>query len=443
MEVLIEQILIYGSVALLIAGILALYVFKQKKAAREVNEKIAFAQEEGLYEPVSLYPVIDPNRCIGSGACIRSCPEHDILGLKNGKATIINASQCIGHGACFRACPVEAISLWIGTEKRGVELPKLSPTFETSVKGIYIAGELGGMGLIKNAVEQGRQATENIVKTIQKNAQTDYDLIIVGAGPAGISATLTAKKAGLRALTLDQDTLGGTVYTYPRSKIIMTHPMDLPLYGKVRLYETSKDELLDLWNKVLTDNHLKIKEKSKVEEIRQVNGFFEVYTSGNEKFSAQTVLLALGRRGSPRKLDIEGELSEKVAYRLIEPERIKNKKVLIVGGGDSAVEAALMLANDNKVILSYRGDKFVRLKTKNNQLITNAVQLGLLEVKFGTNPVSIQEKKVILSDADSPATEEIENDLVYIFAGGELPTGFLKKTGIDLRTFHGEAMLKH
>lgn len=219
--------------------------------------------------------------------------------------------------------------------------------------------------------------------------------------------------------------------------------MDLPLYGKVRLYETSKDELLDLWNKVLTDNHLKIKEKSKVEEIRQVNGFFEVYTSGNEKFCTQTVLLALGRRGSPRKLDIEGELSEKVAYRLIEPERIKNKKVLIVGGGDSAVEAALMLANDNKVILSYRGDKFVRLKTKNNQLITNAVQLGLLEVKFGTNPVSIQEKKVILSDADSPATEEIENDLVYIFAGGELPTGFLKKTGIDLRTFHGEAMLKH
>ena len=156
-------------------------------------------------------------------------------GCVNGKATIINASRCIGHGACFHACPTEAITLRIGTEKRGVDLPHVNQNFETNVPGIYIAGELGGMGLIKNAVEQGRQAVENIVKTLNKHHHAEWDLIIVGAGPAGISGALTAKKHGLKFLILEQDTLGGTVFTFPRKKIVMTSPMDLPLYGKVKL----------------------------------------------------------------------------------------------------------------------------------------------------------------------------------------------------------------
>lgn len=443
MEVIVEEILIYGFALALIVAVMVAYILKQKKATQAVIEKIELAKDEGLYEPVSLYPVIDPNRCIGSGACVRSCPEHDILGLKNGKATIINASMCIGHGACFRACPVEAISLWIGTEKRGVELPQLLPTFETNVKGIFIAGELGGMGLIKNAVEQGKQAVENIAKTIQKNSKADYDLIIVGAGPAGISATLAAKKSGLKALTLEQDTLGGTVYTYPRSKIVMTHPMDLPLFGKIKLRETTKDELLNLWNKVLSDNEIQIKEKSKVEDIKAVDDLFEVYVNAHEKFTTQAVLLALGRRGTPRKLNIEGEMSSKVAYRLLEPEHIKDKNILVVGGGDSAVEAALMLANQNKVILSYRSEKFSRLKARNTALINSAMTAGLLEVKFNSNLISIKDKSVTIVEESANKTVDIPNDLVYIFAGGELPTGFLKKTGIEVKTLHGEAVMKH
>lgn len=443
MEIIVEEILIYGFALALIVAVMVAYILKQKKATQAVIEKIELAKDEGLYEPVSLYPVIDPNRCIGSGACVRSCPEHDILGLKNGKATIINASMCIGHGACFRACPVEAISLWIGTEKRGVELPQLLPTFETNVKGIFIAGELGGMGLIKNAVEQGKQAVENIAKTIQKNSKADYDLIIVGAGPAGISATLAAKKSGLKTLTLEQDTLGGTVYTYPRSKIVMTHPMDLPLFGKIKLRETTKDELLNLWNKVLSDNEIQIKEKSKVEDIKAVDDFFEVYVNAHEKFTTQAVLLALGRRGTPRKLNIEGEMSSKVAYRLLEPEHVKDKNILVVGGGDSAVEAALMLANQNKVILSYRSEKFSRLKARNTALINSAMTAGLLEVKFNSNLISIKDKSVTIVEESANKTVDIPNDLVYIFAGGELPTGFLKKTGIEVKTLHGEAVMKH
>lgn len=443
MEVIIEEFLTYGFAIFLIFGVLYFYIRRKNRKSNEIEAKISLAKEEGLYEPVSLYPVVDPKRCIGSGACITACPEHDILGLKNGRATIINASQCIGHGACFRACPVEAISLWIGTEKRGVDLPHVLPTFETNVPGIFIAGELGGMGLIGNAVTQGREAVENIAKSFSKNHKAEYDLIVVGAGPAGISATLAAKKAGLKVLTLEQDTLGGSVFTYPRSKIVMTHPVDLPLYGKVKLMETSKDQLLDLWNSVLNKHNITILEKSKVEAIRSKDEIFELEILNGKLYTAKTVLLALGRRGTPRKLSIPGEMSQKVAYRLLDPELIKSKNILVVGGGDSAVESALLLINENKVTLSYRNDKFSRLKPRNAQLIKEAIISGLLTVKFNSNLISIDDNFVSLTENESSEVLKIENDLVYIFVGGELPTEFLKKAGIIVNTKYGDAVLKH
>jgi thioredoxin reductase (NADPH) len=277
MEVLIENIVTYSIVVILIGILLLIYIRKQKRESRIVDEKIR------LHEPVSLHPVVDLNSCIRTGACISACPEKDILGIRNGKATIINASHCVGHGACFHACPVEAITLCIGTEKRGVDLPHVNQHFESNVTGIYIAGEIGGMGLIKNAVEQGRQAVENLVKTLDKNSNAEYDLIVVGAGPAGISASLTAKKNNLRVLTLEQDTLGGTVFSFPRTKIVMTSPMDLPLYGKVRLNETSKAELLTLWEKVLSQNSVSIVQNTKVESIVWKNVYFAVGTSQQKK----------------------------------------------------------------------------------------------------------------------------------------------------------------
>jgi len=437
------ELSIYGFAILMILIILLVYIKKQRRESKEVDVKIEHAKEEGIHEPVSLYPVVDPNRCIKSGACIEACPEHDILGIRNGKATIINASHCIGHGACFRACPVEAISLWIGTEKRGVDLPDVGPTFETNVPGVYIAGELGGMGLIRNAVSQGREAVENIVKTIKKDAKADYDLIVVGAGPAGISATLAAKKYNLKVLTLEQDTLGGTVYTFPRSKIVMTAPMDLPLYGKVKFHETSKAELLDLWHTVLSKNDIQIKENSKVEAIVPVGNIFNVETTAGESYTTKTVLIAIGRRGTPRKLDVKGEDTEKVAYRLLEPEEIKNKNILVVGGGDSAIESALLLADENKVTLSYRSESFSRLKVRNAEKIDEAIKNKTITVLFSSKIVAIDTDTVSYSMKDSTAVLKMKNDLVYIFAGGELPTQFLKKIGIDVTTKYGESVLKH
>ena len=439
----IIEIGFYLILLLMAVIVLLVYIFMHKRKTRTSEAKIEQAKEDGVHEPVSLYPVVDPYRCIGSGACITACPELDILGLRNGKAAVINASHCIGHGACFKACPVEAISLWIGTEKRGVDLPHVSQNFETNVPGIFIAGELGGMGLIRNAVTQGKEAVESIVKTLKKDAKADYDLIVVGAGPAGISATLAAKEANLKVLTLEQDTLGGTVFTFPRSKIVMTHPMDLPLHGKVKFKETNKTELLNLWKTVISKNNIIIKENSKVESITAENDHFKIETLTNEVYSTKTVLLAIGRRGTPRKLNVPGEWSEKVSYRLLEPEEINGKKIMIVGGGDSAVEAALLLADQNEVSLSYRSDAFARLKVKNKAFIQEAIDKQKVKVIFNSNVISIEPNEIIykVNGSDTPLHEV--NDLIYIFAGGELPTQFLKKIGIHINTKYGEVVLKH
>ena len=437
-----EELFVYGIVFLLCAITILFYLRKKNKKTIETVKKVAVAKEEGLFEPVSLYPHIDLNTCIGSGACITACPEKDILGIVDGIATVINTSNCIGHGACFHDCPVEAISLRIGTEKRGVDLPHVSEDYETNIKGMYIAGELGGMGLIKNSVEQGQQAMKSIAKNKKPSKDNIFDVVIIGAGPAGISATLAAKEYGLTAITLEQDSLGGTVYTFPRSKIVMTAPMDLPLYGKAKLYDTSKDELLQLWKKVISEHNLEIHEHTKVESIVPVeDNVFKITTNTGKEYLCNQVLLSIGRRGTPRKLGVPGEESQKVAYRLLEPEQISNKKIIVIGGGDSAIESALLLKDDNEVILSYRKDQFSRLKPKNREKIEEAIADASIAVAYNSNLLSIKDKSVLLK-TDSEEIE-IENDLVYIFAGGELPTSFLQNAGIEITKRHGHIMKKH
>jgi thioredoxin reductase/NAD-dependent dihydropyrimidine dehydrogenase PreA subunit len=435
------EVLIYSGVGIFCLLIILIYVWKGKKESEKIREKVELAKEEGRFVPQSLHPYIDLDVCIGSGACVKACPEKDILGIMDSKATVINATSCVGHGACFHACPVEAISLRIGTEQRGVDLPHVNQNYETNVKGIYIAGELGGMGLIKNSAEQGKQAVENIAKSGKPQKEGILDLIIIGAGPAGIAGSLTAKKLGLDFLTLEQDSLGGTVFTFPRAKIVMTNPMELPLYGKVKLYDTSKDELLDLWMNALGKNDIQIREHCKVEKITFAeNEVFKILTATGEEFLSNHVLIAIGRRGSPRKLNIPGENSKKVAYRLLEPENISGKKIMIVGGGDSAIESAMLLMEQNEVILSYRKDRFARIKPKNSEKINRAMTNQKLKVIFNSNLVKIDEAKVELKVQveDGETVQQIENDLVYIFAGGELPIKFLQNAGIEISKKFGK-----
>ncbi len=444
MEVVIEELVIYGFIALLCLGIISYYLLSRNKKSKVVEKKIQAAKEEGRFEPVSLHPYIDLNACIGSGACVKACPEKDIIGLVDGKAMVINASSCIGHGACFHSCPVEAISLRIGTETRGVDLPHILPNYETNIKGIYIAGELGGMGLIKNSTKQGKRAVKNIVQDKKPSKEGVLDLAIIGAGPAGIAAALNAKKHKITFTVLEQDTLGGTVFTFPRQKVVMTRPMKLPLYGKMKLFDTSKEELLGIWQKVLSENNIVIQEHKKVEQITPLaNGDFKLEIKNAEPVLAQQVLIAIGRRGTPRKLNIPGEESSKVAYRLLEPEWISGKKILVVGGGDSAIESALMLMKNNEVTISYRKEIFARIKPKNNTQIMRAIEGKEINMLYNSVVLEIKEEEVTIGFNNREETMQLPNDLVYIFAGGELPIQFLKNAGINVEKKFGKIVKKY
>jgi len=443
MEQLIENLITFALVFTITFVIVVVYLRRNQRHSYQNYVKLQRAKETGLHEPITLHPVINQDNCIGSGACIKACPEKDILGLMNGKATTINASRCVGHGACFHACPVQAITLCIGTETRGVELPHVSQEFETNIPGVYIAGELGGMGLIKNAVEQGKQAIEFFQKKLRRSPNAKYDIIIVGAGPAGISATLTAAKNNLKFLTLEQDSIGGTVMSFPRSKIVMTSPMDLPLWGKIKLVQTTKTELIELWREVLQKNKIKINEEEKVEKIEKVDDYF-IVTTNQDRYTSNGILLAIGRRGSPRKLGVPGENKEKLYYRLLEPELIHNKNILVVGGGDSAVESAMLLADENnKVTLSYRGETFARIKPMNYERINKYISKKKINVLFNSNVKEIFDDSVDLIVGQEQKLVKLKNDLVYVFVGGILPTAFLESIGIKITKKFGEAILKH
>jgi len=424
--------------AVLMVAITTVYIWRQRRTHERHNQTLQDSVAAGMTEPASLHPLIDESKCLGCGACVKACPEtthHDVLGLINGKAALIGPTDCIGHGACKTACPFDAITLVFGTARRGLDIPLLKPNFESNVPGIYVAGELGGMGLIKNALTQGQQALESIAKAGVKRPGA-LDVLIVGAGPAGLAASLAAKKMGLSYQTVEQEALGGAVFQYPRGKLVMTAPVDLPIVGKVQFRNTSKETLLKFWNQACQGNALKIGYQERVESVEKKEGAFHVRTSKNQ-YVASNVLLGIGRRGTPRKLGVPGEELSKVVYRLIDPEQYRAKHVLVVGGGDSALEAAASIAElgDATVALSYRGDAFQRAKQRNRQRVDQAIAKGQLQVLLNSQVREIRPEEVVLKQADKEI--KLRNDAVIVSAGGILPNDFLKSIGIQVETKWG------
>jgi thioredoxin reductase/Pyruvate/2-oxoacid:ferredoxin oxidoreductase delta subunit len=437
-QIMAMDLLIFYILPLLV--IVTFYLYNRQKKDAEYETLTQKQVEAGLTEPTSLHPVFDHDKCLGCSSCVLACPEKNVIGIISGKATLITPSKCIGHGACKLACPVNGITLVFGTEKRGVDIPFIQENFETNVPGIFIAGELGGMGLIRNAVTQGRQAVESVAARIKKNGKIDgvHDIVIIGAGPAGFSASLAALEKGLDYVTVEQDTLGGTVAHYPRGKVVMTQPAVLPLIGATRFREISKEKLLMFWQEAEKKAGIKINYSERVDKIIPGDGRLTVVTSQGS-YPTQAVVLAIGRRGTPRKLGVPGEDKSKVVYRLIDPEQYRSKAVLVVGGGDSALEAALSLSEmiDTEVTLSYRGEAFGRVKPQNRDRIEDAQKQGRINVLLNSHVQEVRGRNVDIVQEEK--TIPLKNDIVIVCAGGLLPTTFLKEIGVQMETKYGKS----
>jgi thioredoxin reductase/Pyruvate/2-oxoacid:ferredoxin oxidoreductase delta subunit len=433
-----ETLLSYTLVLIIIGIPLIIYLMhmRSKEAAMLKAAEKGKLFSEG---PKAQHPQIDLSKCIGCGSCVRVCPEGDVLGLIGGKALIINGYKCVGHALCEEACPVDAIKMVMAAPSMSADLPFLTPEHETNISNLFIAGELGGLALIKNAVTEGRECIDTISARLhshspQKADLDAYDVCIAGAGPAGISASLRAIQNGIRYLTLEQSDIGGMVARYPRQKLVMTSPVEFPLYGKFKKMALSKEEILEFWKLIGGRADFVARTCEAVEDIRKdPDGCFTVGTSKG-KYRAYAMIMALGRSGTPRKLGVKGEDLSKVMYRLIEVDVYTDNNILVVGGGDSAVEAAVGLATQkgNNIYISYRRDSFSRIKERNSKRLEESIRSGKVRVLFNSMPVEIKPDSVILDC--SGTLQEIPNDYVWIFAGGVAPNDFLQKIGIQFGT---------
>jgi thioredoxin reductase/Pyruvate/2-oxoacid:ferredoxin oxidoreductase delta subunit len=386
------------------------------------------------------HPIIDLTRCLGCGACVRACPEQGVLELVHGQAMVVNGARCTGVSACETVCPVDAITVTLSDTADRRDIPAISEELEAiGTPGLFLAGEVTAHALIKTAIDQGTAVADEVARRIAAETEGDpeaFDLCVVGAGPAGLACSLEAKKHGLSFVTIDQESgPGGTVAKYPRRKLVLTQPVDLPLYGRLDRSTYTKEELIDLWHKIARDEELPIRGGEVFETVeREAGGTFVVRTAAHT-YRARNVCLALGRRGSPRKLEVPGEEQSKVAYSLIDASSYRSRRVLVVGGGDSAVEAAVALAEQpgTDVTISYRQEAFFRIRQRTEERLADGVARGRIRVLYQSRVTAIgpDSVEVELSNEPSRGTIRLPNDDVFVMAGGIPPFAALERSGVS------------
>ncbi|MBK8101684.1 MAG: NAD(P)-binding domain-containing protein [Planctomycetes bacterium] len=451
-------------------------VLRRRAELRHFKNSLAersLARSRGSHQARLQHPAIDLSSCIGCGACVRACPEEGVLGVAYGQAMVVHGARCVGHGRCAEACPTGAISLTLGDLQGRNDLPAIDERLQAvGVPGLFLAGEITGFALVRTAVQHGVQVAAEVARRLvaapaapyantarrprvavhsagggtagslaaaaePATATTPLDLLIVGMGPAGLACALSARERGLQFLAIDQAAgVGGTVAAYPRRKLVMTQPMELPLHGRLTQTSFRKEELVTLWERLAQEHELPVRTGIAVTGIDRdpTSGVFTVHSTG-QTFRVRNVCLALGRRGSPRRLGIPGEDLPHVAHALLDAESYQRRTILIVGGGDSAVEAALALAEQgtNTVTLSYRKGAFSRLKARNEQRIAAAMAAKAVHVLFDSEPLAITADTVTLRVTAEAAhgTIELPIDDVFVFAGGTPPFPLLQTAGVS------------
>jgi thioredoxin reductase (NADPH) len=428
-----DTLLWAGSLAVAVA-IVAPYVLSFRRRRRAERARKEEAERLGIDRPPAQFPFVDPMRCIGCGTCVDACPEGDVLAIVGGTATVVNGLRCVGHARCEAACPVGAIRVGLGDMESRRDVPRLDVWQQTSVEGLFIAGELGGLALVKNAIAQARSAVDRIGQLAPAarhvGGEDVPDLVVVGAGPAGLAAAAVARERGLSHVVLEQSAdLGGTILHYPRRKLVLLQPVELPFYGRLREAEYPKERLLEVLEQMQRRASLEIRFGERVDEVERDGSVFRVRATSGVT-TARFVVLALGRRGTPRTLGVPGEEQPKVMYQLMDAASYEGQKVLVVGGGDSAVEAAIGLARQRgtRVSLSYRREKLVRIKKKNEERVSGLLASGRIEGLFGSEVREIGPHSVRLHTATGP--RELPNDCVFVFAGGQPPFDLLRRAGV-------------
>jgi len=387
--------------------------------------------EGGLFP----YPTIDADACLPCGSCYDSCPGKVLaLSAVTHKASVVNPDACKslteGCTICHEGCPTGAIRISPVPIVRKSERPDIDPNCEShNVPGVFLGGELLGNALIKKVVNQGGQIVRYIDTRKPRIAEAEYDIVIIGAGPCGLAAGLEAKQRGLRYLVLERESLANTIQNYPRDKAVLAEPVQMAVYGLLPMKDATKEDLVALWEDIVRKENLFVQTHEEVTEVKK-NGKLITVTTTKGNYQAAYVILALGARGNPRKLGVAGEDLSKVSYNLNDPAEWQGKHVLIVGGGDSAIEAAVAVSKQpgSTVTISYRSGAFSRAAARNVEAIKEQEKAGRLTVMLNSNVAKIEEQRVSVKVGND--VREFENEAIFVLIGADPPKAWLEKVGL-------------